>query len=87
MTDLPGSDLSLLLEDLEKAESENPHQDRCRVCETLESFEVIGSDETRAALSRALAGTIGGEKLAAILARHGYPVGRRAIMRHRREGH
>lgn len=72
-----------LLDDLEQAESENTFARPCQACETLAAVP----ESEREGVKRALAGTIGERKLAAILTGHGYPTGRRAINRHRLEGH
>lgn len=72
-----------LLADLEDAEGANQHARPCQVCEALSSM----SDQAKSGVLRALAGTIGEERLAAILTRNGYPTGRRAVKRHRREDH
>lgn len=70
-----------LLEDLAEAERANIHARSCQVCDHL----AVMSPDAHAALSRALAGTIGVQTLADILTRNGYPTGRRAIMRHRKD--
>lgn len=72
-----------LLEDLAVAEQANQHARPCQVCEALSDM----SDQAKSGVLRALAGTIGEAKLAEILTRNGYPTGRRAIARHRLEGH
>ena len=72
-----------LLADLADAEQANMHGRDCQVCQALPHM----SESVREGVQRALAGTIGGQKLADILTRNGYPTGRRAIMRHRLEGH
>lgn len=72
-----------LLEDLREAEIASGHRAQCDACDILAAV----SESTRPALSAAMAGTIGAQKLSAILTRRGYAVGRRAIDRHRREGH
>jgi len=72
-----------LLAALQVAERENPHTNDCKVCSALRSM----SDPVKAAALRAIAGTIGRDKLVAILAQNGYPVGRRHLERHRREAH
>lgn len=73
-----------LLEDLTAGEQKNTMARPCQMCEALKSIE---DEETRIALTRAASGTIGRDKLAQILHRNGLPVGRRAIERHRQEGH
>jgi hypothetical protein len=72
-----------LLDALKVAESENPHRRDCKMCVALTQM----SDPVQQAVRAALAGTIGRDKLVAVLAAHGYPVGRRALVRHRQEGH
>lgn len=72
-----------LLAELSGAEQANMHGRSCQVCDALSSM----SDQAKSGVLRALAGTIGEEKLAAILTRNGYPTGRRAVKRHRREDH
>lgn len=72
-----------LLDDLAQAEGENMHSRGCQACEVLDAVP----ESEREGVRRALAGTIGERKLADILTRNGYPTGRRAINRHRLEGH
>lgn len=72
-----------LLSELAAAEGANQHSRPCQVCQALESM----SDQAKTGVIRALAGTIGERKLAEILTRNGYPTGRRAVVRHRQEGH
>ena len=72
-----------LLEELGAAENDNMHGRPCQVCQALPQM----SESGRAGTERALAGTIGEQKLADILTRNGYPTGRRAVRRHRQEGH
>lgn len=72
-----------LLADLGRAENENMHGRPCQVCEAIPHM----SEGARVGVERALAGTIGEQKLADILTRNGYPTGRRAVKRHRQEGH
>lgn len=72
-----------LLKDLGIAEQANGHARNCQICDALEAM----TNEARSGVERALAGTIGERKLAEILTRNGYPTGRRAISRHRLEGH
>lgn len=76
-------DESGLLADLGAAEVANMHGRACQVCAALLAM----SEQARAAIERALAGTIGERKLAEILTRNGYPTGRRAVATHRREDH
>jgi hypothetical protein len=72
-----------LLADLAKGEDANMHGRPCQVCLALAQM----SEQAKSGVLRALAGTIGSEKLADILTRNGYPTGRRAVKRHRTEGH
>lgn len=72
-----------LLEALAVAERANMHNPGCQVCEAL----AIMSEPVKSAVMSALAGTIGRDKLVTILTQSGYDVGRRALDRHRREGH
>lgn len=72
-----------LIEALAEAEGANMHSRLCQVCSALETM----SERARDSTERALAGTIGEVKLAAILTKSGYPTGRRAVSRHRSEGH
>lgn len=72
-----------LMADLADGEQANIHARKCQVCQALEAM----SDDARPSVLRALAGTIGQEKLAAILTRNGYPTGWRAVRNHRSEGH
>jgi len=76
-------DEGLLLARLEKAEDANMHARDCQVCKALRTM----SDQARVGVERALAGTIGERKLAAILTDSGYPTNRRAVANHRREAH
>lgn len=72
-----------LLEALGNAEVANFSARRCQVCVALAQM----TEEAQVAVNRALAGTIGERTLAAILTKNGYTTGRRAIARHRLEGH
>lgn len=72
-----------LMADLAQAESENVHSRGCQACDVLEAT----TEPARTAVRAALDGTIGRDKLVTILSRHGYTIGRRAIERHRQEGH
>lgn len=74
---------SSLLADLDAALIANRTVRRCDACQILAEV----SDEARGPLASAMAGTIGRDKLVAIMARNGYSLGRRAIERHRQEGH
>lgn len=74
----------ILLGELEQAVQENQHGRPCQVCCALEAM----SPSARNRVEQALTGTLVGErKLSEILTRNGYTVGRRAVARHRREGH
>lgn len=79
---VPSVDDSLLAA-LKVAAAENTQGRPCRMCVALEKM----SDPVRGAVEAALGGTIGRDKLVSVLAAHGYDVGRRAIERHRQEGH
>lgn len=81
MTDLNSDDA--LLAALSAAEEANTQSRPCQVCQALTKM----SESARSGVERALAGTIGVNTLAGILTRNGYPAGRRAIERHREEGH
>lgn len=72
-----------LLAALSEAEEANMHTRECQVCRALDGM----SDQARVGVVRALAGTIGERRLAEILTQNGYPTGRRAVARHRLEGH
>jgi len=72
-----------LLAELEQAENANPYSRPCQVCAALDQM----SDQVKTSVEKALAGTIGKNKLAVILTRNGYPTGWRAVVRHRLEGH
>lgn len=78
----PSADDSFLSA-LAAAAAENPHSPRCKMCVALEQM----SDPVREAVQASLGGTIGRDKLVSLLAAHGYDVGRRALERHRQEGH
>lgn len=68
-----------LLEDL-KAALPGPS---CTLCAYINDQD----GELKEALTSAAAGTIGRDKLVAILKRNGTGIGRRTLERHRREGH
>lgn len=72
-----------LVADIEAAEVANMHGRSCQVCDALSAM----SDLAQSTIERALAGTIGEHKLAMILTKNGYPTGRRAVAKHRQEGH
>lgn len=75
-----------ILDDLVAAESTGGQKYAptrgCAACQALESVE---DPATKEVLKRALAGTIGTERLSTILAGHGYTVSRRQINNHRAE--
>ena len=74
-----------LINEILDAEIENIHARQCQVCMALLS---IGDSDRYDAVERAIGGTIGAQKLSAILTKNlSTPVGRRAIDRHREEGH
>lgn len=73
-----------LIKDIERAEVENGTRPHCDACDLIDRLRNTDPFE---AVSRALGGTIGTSKLSAILTKNGHPVGRRAIQRHRDEGH
>lgn len=79
-----------LTKDLIKAEAEARGETPCGMCAAIESH----AGEAHVALRRAAGGTIGVNKLVAILAANevtdpdtGKAIGRRTIMRHRSEEH
>jgi len=77
------TDEDLLIAAIDEAENANQHARPCQVCYALSKM----SDQARASVERALAGTIGERKLSEILTANGYPTGRRAVANHRSEGH
>jgi hypothetical protein len=76
--------MSDLLTDLEQGEREANIDGACPLCEYIASQD---DPDTKAVLTRAAAGTIGRDKLAAILKAHGTGIGQRTIRRHRSERH
>lgn len=73
-----------LLSDLNKALAVSTTADTsCKACRALRDMP----EDVRGPVADALAGTLGSETLANVLAKNGYPVGRRAIARHREEAH
>jgi hypothetical protein len=72
-----------LLADLASAANANQHARPCQVCDALSKM----SEAARMQVKSGLAGTIGERTLAEILTRNGYTTGRRAVRRHRQEGH
>lgn len=71
------------LADLDAAENHPLARTRpCPVCIALGQMSEPASERLR----RALAGTIGAQKLADILTRNGFPASRRAVEKHKREG-
>ena len=73
-----------LLDDLNQAESETTIGKTCSLCEYILGQE---DEDTKAGLTRAAAGTIGRDKLIAILKNHETGIGHRTVTRHRTEGH
>ena len=59
------------------------HGPECAACTTIKDAPKDDADVLRHALSS----KIGAEKLAAVFSHHGIPIGRRGIVRHRKEGH
>lgn len=72
-----------LLEDLDQAKLAAAHITPCPLCDYINDQDVY----TKAALKEAAGGTIGVNKLAAILRQYDTGIGRRTIERHRREEH
>ena len=73
-----------LLDDLREGERETRGEGPCPACELVAATE---DEETREYLIAAFAGSIGINKLAAIMQRNETGVGHRTITRHRKEGH
>lgn len=73
-----------LLEDLQRGEVESARALPCPLCEYIRATE---DEVTREALASAAAGSIGIQKLTAILFKHGTGIGRRTVERHRNERH
>ena len=73
-----------LLADLERGELEANIDGTCPLCAFIAKQE---DSDTKEVLTRAAAGTIGRDKLAAILKAHGTGIGQRTIRRHRSERH
>lgn len=73
-----------LLDDINQAEAETSIGKGCPLCEYIAS---VPDAETQEALRGAAAGTIGRDKLIAILAKHETGIGRRTVERHRTERH
>lgn len=73
-----------LLIDLLTAERESAGELDCPLCVFINGLD---DERTRAAMSAAAAGSIGLNKLAAVLKKHETGIGRRTIVRHRREDH
>lgn len=73
-----------LLSEIIHAEATNMHARPCQACQLIVN---LGDSPLRDAVERALSGTVGETRLAAILKRNGYSTGARAIKRHRQEGH
>lgn len=81
MTDTPREER--LLEALDQASEANVFTRDCQLCQALEEMSEPARNKVETILEGRLVGT---RKLAAILTDSGYPVGRRAIDKHR-EGH
>lgn len=75
--------MSDLLSDLLRGESESRRDRPCPMCDYIKRQ----TGQTKEALERAAAGTIGINKLAAILRDRDTGIGRRTVQRHREEGH
>jgi hypothetical protein len=56
-------------------------------CQACDAIQAATSPERKEALTRALAGTIGRDKLVPILQAQGINVGKRHLVRHRQEKH
>ena len=72
----------MIIEDLKKAQQDNMFARPCQLCSALNEMP---TDEKNAVL--ASLDSIGIRKLAAILSINGYPVGRRSVETHKKEGH
>lgn len=70
-----------LIGDLEECIEAAQGRGGCKVCSVRPGL----TNERRDALDRALSAKVGEEKLARILNRHGFKIGRVAIRRHRTE--
>jgi hypothetical protein len=73
-----------LLDDIEQAEETTTIGKGCGLCEYILAQE---DKETQARLRSAAGGTIGRDKMIAILKKHDTGIGRRTVERHREEGH
>lgn len=73
-----------LLKDLEAASDANMFARPCQVCQALPQMEPEAAQTVHLSILRR---TIGERTIAEILTRNGYPTGRRAVIRHREEGH
>ena len=73
-----------LLDDLNDALDERAKFDGCTLCILIRK-QADGT--TKQALTEAAAGTIGRDKLLAILRKHNTGIGNRTVERHRREEH
>jgi hypothetical protein len=76
------SEIDPLLAEIQAAEATSRYRP-CQACEAL----ALLSPERKIAVQRALGGTIGADRLAAILTKNVAPVGKRAILNHRKEEH
>jgi hypothetical protein len=56
----------------------------CQACAAIEQIE---NPQVKEVLKRAAGGTIGRDKFILIMKSNGYDVGRRHVMRHRKEAH
>ena len=72
----------MIIEDLKKAQQDNMFARPCQLCSALDEMP---ADEKHAVL--ASLDSIGIRKLASILSANGYPVGRRSVETHKKEGH
>lgn len=73
-----------LLDDLAKARRETDINAGCPLCSYIRETE---DEPTKRLLTEAAAGSIGRDKLVAILRAHETGMGRRTVERHRREEH
>ena len=74
-----------LIADLLKATDAAQGKLECSLCDYANTLEE--GSALRAVITAAAAGTIGERKLEVVFRKHEIPVGRRAIIRHRKEGH
>lgn len=76
--------MSDILADLEQAIRQNTVGRPCLLCTALAEMDSGVADAVHSAIRMQ---AVGEAKMASLLARHGHEVGRRAIIRHRDEGH